>query len=83
MSHLSHTVVPVMQSPSEHPASGFHLPTRLVDLLVPPLAVMGTKDVVTSEDRRLLRVLKKAKGLQPLQIELSWMCVGSYCQVRF
>ncbi|KAI0828957.1 hypothetical protein BC628DRAFT_1182504 [Trametes gibbosa] len=65
--------VPIMQPPNEHPAGHFLLPARLTDLLAPHMASTGTNGMIMAEEMRHPRVLKKAKGLQPLQIELSWI----------
>ena len=66
-----------MRPPNEHPPT-LALPERLTDLLMPAKA----QPVVTKDGTLMgpgptvpTRYLRKVKGLQPLQIELSWMCV--------
>ncbi|KAI8995275.1 hypothetical protein BD414DRAFT_410707 [Trametes punicea] len=68
--------VPVMRSPNEHSNSDVVLPTRLADLLAPSKSQIdkdGVEQANPSEASRFPGCLKRAKGLQPLQIELSWI----------
>ncbi len=63
--------VPLMRPPNEHPVGAFVVPCRLTDLLAPK----DTSARKFGAERSFSADLKKAKGLQPLQIELSWMYV--------
>ncbi|CDO73083.1 hypothetical protein BN946_scf185007.g137 [Trametes cinnabarina] len=68
--------VPRMCPPNEHTPSDMFLPTGLTELLVPPKTHQrhSTADRANaSEANPVIACLKKAKGLQPLQIELSWI----------
>ncbi|OJT04460.1 hypothetical protein TRAPUB_4730 [Trametes pubescens] len=61
--------VPLMRPPNEHPIGAFVVPCRLTDLLAPK----DTSARKFGAERSFSADLKKAKGLQPLQIELSWI----------
>ncbi|KAI0363531.1 hypothetical protein BV20DRAFT_1007236 [Pilatotrama ljubarskyi] len=68
--------VPLMRPPNEHPIGDFAIPTRLTELLAPGKLNMHDTTVVGAGPtlrRGLAGYLRKVKGLQPLQIELSWI----------
>ncbi|KAI0361024.1 hypothetical protein OH77DRAFT_1585206 [Trametes cingulata] len=69
--------VPVMRPPNEHSVDGWVLPTRLADLLVPNPVKQSIHGEGEATDPRqqanFVGCLKKVKGLQPLQIEMSWI----------
>ncbi|KZT08645.1 uncharacterized protein LAESUDRAFT_613417, partial [Laetiporus sulphureus 93-53] len=69
--------VPVLRPPNEHPPSnGVFLPSRLQELLAPPkppTAMPGEQaDVEDARPNSGSGFLRKVKGLQLLNIELSW-----------
>ncbi|KAL1951153.1 hypothetical protein VTO73DRAFT_302 [Trametes versicolor] len=61
--------VPLMRPPNEHPIGAFVVPSRLTDLLAPK----DTGARKFGAERSFSVDLKKVKGLQPLQTELSWI----------
>ncbi|KAL7285548.1 hypothetical protein ACG7TL_000652 [Trametes sanguinea] len=68
--------VPPMRPPNDHAIKDLFLPTQLTDLLAPARVSRrnASGDVAnTPTPRPAIASLKKAKGLQPLQIELSWI----------
>lgn len=69
-----------MRPPNEHPVGAFVVPSRLTDLLAPKDT--GTRKCEAGQP--FSANLKKARGLQPLQIELSWMYVrrSSLCSLH-
>ncbi|KAI0334386.1 hypothetical protein GY45DRAFT_1367576 [Cubamyces sp. BRFM 1775] len=69
--------VPVMRPPNEHGPGGLEMPMRLPQLLA-PTKVGGGGPTATETGPGPSRMdfvgcLRKAKGLQPLSIELSWV----------
>ncbi len=65
-------VVPTLPPPNEHDASAC-LPTRLFDLVVPTIPTVPLGSGLPTHFGHYTGFLKKAKGLQSLQLEMSWM----------
>ncbi|KAI9068681.1 hypothetical protein FKP32DRAFT_1641905 [Trametes sanguinea] len=68
--------VPALRPPNDHATRDLFLPTQLTDLLAPVKCSSRRAKAnvaIPLERKPAIASLKKAKGLQPLQIELSWI----------
>ncbi|KAI1793183.1 hypothetical protein LXA43DRAFT_886164 [Ganoderma leucocontextum] len=64
--------VPTLRPPNEHGA-GDCLPTRLSNFVIPPTTTVPPGSGLPAHFGGYTGFLKKAKGLQSLQLELSWI----------
>ncbi|PIL31443.1 hypothetical protein GSI_06144 [Ganoderma sinense ZZ0214-1] len=64
--------VPTLPPPNEHESSTC-LPTRLADLVVPAVPTAAPEGGPSAHCASYTGFLKRAKGLQSLQLELSWI----------
>ncbi|KAK7449620.1 hypothetical protein VKT23_013096 [Stygiomarasmius scandens] len=60
--------VPNLPPPNEHPPNDLFLPNKFSDYLLPPANKNAMADTVPSH-----QYLKKAKGIQPITLQLSWI----------
>ena len=64
--------MPILPPPNEH-AKDLMMPVRLLDLIAPAKLTSTYDQDETLHTAPYMRCIKKAKGLGPLQIDLSWM----------